>query len=98
MVSGMLHRDLRRGPGRGGSRRGVPAPGLADLRRERLAERGRDESSGLENAVHPYAVLVPGGVEEVDEVLGGEVAGRTRRVGAAAGAAGGAVERPNPRI
>src|SRR5262249_41271240 len=55
--------------------RRVPAAGLADLGGERLAQRRGDESGGLQDALEVDAVLEPGRVEEVDEVLGREIAG-----------------------
>src|SRR5438045_5811999 len=72
--------------------RGVPSAGLADLRDERSTQDAGNESSGLEHAAEVDAVLPTLAIEEVHEVLGREVAGRTRRVGAAAGSAGARVE------
>ena len=78
----LVSRDGRAGPG-------IPAAGLADLGRERPAERVGDEPGGGQDAVQrDDAVLPARRVEEVDEVLGGEIAGGARRVRAAAGPAG----------
>ena len=77
----------RRGPAIG-----RPAAGLADLRRQRPADRLRDEPRGRQDAVERDAVLPARRVEEVHEVLRGEVARRARRVRAAAGPAGRRVE------
>src|SRR5688572_5473811 len=72
--------------------RGVPAAGLANLRGERPVERRGDEASRLEHARERHAVLEARGVEQVDEVLGREIAGGAGCVRTAARAAGGAVE------
>src|SRR5262245_21593550 len=78
-------------------RRGVPATGLADLRRERLAECLGDEPGGDQDLLEVDAVLVPGRVEQVHEILRREVAGRARRIGAAARPAGRGVEAADAR-
>src|SRR5262245_51803343 len=65
-------------------RRGIQAARLADLRSVWLAGGLGDEPGGDEDLFEVDAVLVAGRVEEVHEVLGGEVAGSTRGVRTAA--------------
>src|SRR5690606_32283206 len=65
----------------------APAAGLADLAGERPAERLGHVARRDEKRVEVDAVREPLAVEEVDEVLGGQVARGARRVRAAAGPA-----------
>src|SRR4051794_1938695 len=82
----------------GRARRGVPATRLADLAGERLAQRAGDESRGVEDLLEVDAVLEAARVEEVDEVLGREIANGTGGVGAPTGPARRAVEGPDPFV
>ena len=65
----------------------VPAACLTDLRGERFAERIGDETGRFEHAAEVHAVLDAHAIEQVDQVLRGQVSGRARGVRAAAGAA-----------
>ena len=55
---------------------GIPAAGLADLRCQWPSEGSGDEAGRLEDSFEMGAVLVPAGVEQIDEILGGKIAGR----------------------
>src|SRR5688572_21816726 len=78
--------------------RGIPAAGLADLRGQRPAERRGDEARRLEHALERHAVLEARGLEEVHEVLGGEIPRCPGGIGTAARAARGAIEAANTRL
>src|SRR4051794_9620715 len=78
---------LASGPAGRGSGRLIPAARLPDLRRERPTEGVRDEPCCRQDPVERDARIPAGGIEEVDEVLGREIPGGARSVGAAAGAA-----------
>src|SRR6476619_8281153 len=76
----------------------IPAAGLSDLGRKRLAEGVGDEPRGAKDATERDAMLVARRIEQVDEVLRREVAGRARSVRAATGPTGRRVERPDARV
>src|SRR5437868_6677723 len=82
----------------GRSRRGVPAARLAHLAGERPAQLGGDESGRVEDAAKAHAMVEAQAVEEVDEVLGGEIAGCARRIGTAAGSTGRRVKAANAGV
>src|SRR5690349_16859065 len=79
----------------GFARRRIPAARLADLGAERLAEGLRDEPCGVEDPDEVDAMLEARRIEQVHEILRGEVAGRARSVRAAARATRRAVEGAN---
>ena len=76
----------------------IPPAGLADLRRQRPPERLRDEPRRGQDALQRDPRCPARRVEEVDQVLGGEVAGGAGRVRAAAGPAGRRIEAADPGI
>ncbi len=63
-----------------------------------LAQRVGDEPCGRQDPFEATPVIPTGGIEEVDEVLGGEIAGGAGGVGAATGPAGGGVETPDTGV
>src|SRR3954454_4229311 len=77
---------LASGPGGRGSSGRIPTARLPDLRPEGPAEGVRDEPGSGQDAVEGHSGLPAGSVQEVDEVLRGEIPGSAGRVGAAAGA------------
>src|SRR4051794_26803424 len=89
---------LALGPAGRGSGRLIPAARPPDLRRERPAEGIRDEPRRGQDPVERDARLPAGGIEEVDEVLRGEIPGGAGSVGAAAGATCRRVEAADSRI
>src|SRR4051794_19917317 len=89
---------LASGPAGRRSGRLIPAARLPDLGRERPTEGVRDEPCGGQDPIERHVRLPAGGIEEVDEVLRGEIPGGAGSVGAAAGATCRRVEAADSRI